>query len=118
MSGNGIEFPELPMTQEWQEGGSYRAGTQRAGGAAGWCSGGMARGSRHVCEGGRTWWFRGRSVSAYSQTPPRMGAARQAYTTPHTLSEDATRNHGHVLYQINRESPSTKMVWRSGNVAV
>ena len=34
MSGNGIEFPELPMTQEWQEGGSYRAGTQRAGGGS------------------------------------------------------------------------------------
>ena len=47
-----------------------------------------------------------------------MGARRQAYTTPHTLSEDATRNHWRVGHQINRESPNTKMVRRSGNVAV
>ena len=78
--------------------------------AADWCSGGMAQESRDVSQGKRTWWFRGRSVNAYGHTPPRMGAPRQPYTTPHTISEGATRTHGGARYQINRESSNTKMV--------
>ena len=120
MSGNVIESPELPMTHEWRGPGQISCGdTQRAGvGAADWCSGGMAQESRDVSQGKRTWWFRGRSVNAYGHTPPRMGAPRQPYTTPHTISEGATRTHGGARYQINRESSNTKMVRRPGNVTV
>ena len=114
MSGN-----ELPMTQEWRGPGQTSCGdTQRAGVGSGLVFGRDGTGVQGRRSGGRTWWFRGRSVNAYGHTPPRMGALRQADATPHTLHEDATRNHGRVGYQINRESPNTKMVRRSANVAV
>ena len=119
VSGNGIEFPELPMTQEWRGPGQTSCGdTQRAGVGSGLVFGRDGTGVQGRRSGGRTWWLRGRSVNAYGHTPPRMGALRQADATPHTLHEDATRNHGRVGYQINRESPNTKMVRRSANVAV
>ena len=95
---------ELPMTQEWRGPGQISCGdTQRAVVGSGLVFGRDGTGVKGRRPGGRT---------------PRMGALRQAYTTPHTLSEDATRNHWRVGYQINRESPNTKMVRRSGNVAV
>ena len=119
VSGNVIESPELPITHEWRGPGQISCGdTQRAGVGSGLVFGRDGTGVQGRRSGGRTWWFRGRSVNAYGHTPPRMGALRQAYATPHTLSEDATRNHGRVGYQINRESPNTKMVRRSCNVAV
>ena len=95
---------ELPMTQEWRGPGQISCGdTQRAVVGSGLVFGRDGTGVKGRRPGERT---------------PRMGAPRQAYTTPHTISEDATRTHGGARYQINRESSNTKMVRRSGNVTV
>ena len=92
---------ELPMTQEWQGPGQISGGsTQRAGVGSGLVFGRDCTGvwSPRTFVGGRTWWFQRRSVNACGHTPHPMGAIRRVYTTPHTLTEDATRNHGRVRY--------------------
>ncbi len=118
--GWGTRRPDvLPMTQEWRGPGQISCGdTQRAAVGSGLVFGRDGTGVQGRQSGGedmvvtRTLGQRVRPHAAPD------GAPRQAYTTPHTQSEDATRNHGRVGYQINRESPNTKMVRRSGNVAV
>ena len=98
VSGNVIESPELPITHEWRGPGQIACGdTQRAGVGSGLMFGRDGTGVQGRQSGRedmvvtRTLGQRVRPHAAPD------GAPRQAYTTPHTQSEDATRNHAGPL---------------------
>ena len=73
----------------------------------------MARESRDVCRGEDMVVPRalGQRVRPHTASD---GAIRQVYTTPHTLTEDATRNHGRVRYNTRSTKIHQTLKWCGG----